>query len=92
MTTAQDEILKGLTAIKKKLSAPTAVPLKPSTYADSARLAMAYSTHDKPVPSRTLKELLVKVVEDPKLSRTSGRLVESINAAHSSRADKVLAA
>jgi hypothetical protein len=44
------------------------------------------------VPSRVLNEVLVKVVDDPKPSQTSGRLVESINAARSSKAGKVLAA
>jgi hypothetical protein len=44
------------------------------------------------VPSRALKEVLVKVVEDPKPSQASERLVESINATRSSKAGKVLAA
>jgi hypothetical protein len=44
------------------------------------------------VPSRALKEVLVKVIDQAKPSQTSGRLVESINAARSSRAGKVLAA
>ncbi len=43
------------------------------------------------MPSRALKEVFVKVVKDPKPSRTTQRLVESINAAHSSRTSKVLA-
>jgi hypothetical protein len=44
------------------------------------------------VPSRALKKVLVKVIDNPKPSKTSGRLVKSINAAHSSKAGKVLAA
>ncbi len=44
------------------------------------------------MPSKALKEVLVKVVEDPKPSQTSRRLVESINAARSNRVGKVLAA
>ncbi len=91
-TTTEDKILKKLSNIEKKISAPPALPQKPSTYAHSARLALAHSTHEEPVPSRALKEVLVKVVDDPKPSRTSGRLVESINAARSSKAGKVLAA
>jgi hypothetical protein len=39
-----------------------------------------------------MKEVLVKLVDDAKPSQTSGRLVESINAARSSKAGKVLAA
>ncbi len=38
-TSTQDEILKRLSAIENKLSAPTAMLPKPSTYADHARLA-----------------------------------------------------
>ncbi len=91
-TTTEDKILKKLSDIEKKISAPPAFPQKPSTYADSARLALTHSTQEKPVPSRALKEELVKVVDDAKLSQTSGRSVESINAAHSSKAGKVLAA
>ncbi len=63
---------------------------KPLTYTDSACLALAYSTQEKPVPSRALKTVLVKVVKKPKPSHTSRRLVESINAACSSKAGKVL--
>ncbi len=44
------------------------------------------------MPSRALKQVLVKVVDDPKPSQTSGRLVESLNAAGWSKAGKVLAA
>jgi hypothetical protein len=44
------------------------------------------------VPSKALKEVLVKVVDDPKPSQTSGRLVESINTAYSSKAGEMLAA
>ncbi len=35
---------------------------------------------------------MVKVVDDPKPSQTSGRLVESINAARSTKAGKIVAA
>jgi hypothetical protein len=68
------------------------LPPKPLTYANSARLALAHSTQDKPVPSWELKEVLVKVVDDPKPSQTSRRLVESINAARMSKAGRVLVA
>ncbi len=91
-TTTEDKILKKLSNIEKKISAPPALPQKPTTYADSTCLALAHSTEEKPVPSRALKEGLVKVIDDPKPSQTSGRLVESINAARSSKAGKVLAA
>ncbi len=70
-TPAHDEILKRLSAIEKKLSAAATLPLKPSTYADSARLAMPLSTQEKPVSSRALKEVLVKVIGDPKPTQTS---------------------
>jgi hypothetical protein len=67
-TTTEDKILKKLSNIEKKISAPPAFPQKPSTYANSARLALAHSTIEKPVPSRALKEVLVKDVDDPKPS------------------------
>ncbi len=44
------------------------------------------------MPSRALKQVLVKVADDFKPSKTSERLVESINAARSSKASNVLAA
>jgi hypothetical protein len=65
---------------------------RPSTYADSACLALPCRAQEKPVPRRVLKEVLVKVIKDAQLTQTSGRLVESINAACFSRAGKVLAA
>jgi hypothetical protein len=67
-TTVQDKILKQLSAIKKKLYVPLAILPKPLTYSDSARLALTHSTHEKLVPSRALKEVLLKVIEDSKLS------------------------
>jgi hypothetical protein len=91
-TTTKEKIMKKLSDIEKIIFAPPAFPPKPLTYADSSRLALAHSTQEKPVPSRALKEVLVKVVDDPKPRQTSGRLVESINAACSSKAGKVLAA
>jgi hypothetical protein len=53
-TTTEDTILKKLSNIEKKISAPSALPQKPSTYADSTRLALAHSTREKLVPSRAL--------------------------------------
>jgi hypothetical protein len=91
-TSAQDKILKRLSAIEKKLSAPTAMQPKPSTYADHTRLAPPQSFHEKPVPGRALKEVTVTFIGDPKPSQTSERLVELINAAPSSKASEVLAA
>jgi hypothetical protein len=91
-TSAQDEILKRLSAIEKKLSAPTAMLSKPSTYADHARLAPPQRVHEKPVPGSALKEVTVTVIGDPKPYKTSERLVESINAARTGKAGKVLAA
>jgi hypothetical protein len=61
-------------------------------YADFARLAPPNSAHERPVPGRALKEVIVKVIGDPKPNQTSERLVQSINAACSSMAGKVLAA
>ncbi len=52
---AHDKILKRLTAIEKKLSTPTAMLHKPSTYAYHARLAPSQSLYEKPVPGRALK-------------------------------------
>jgi hypothetical protein len=49
-----------------KLSAPVTHPPKPLTYNDFARLAIPISTHEKPIPRRALKEVLVKVIDDPK--------------------------
>ncbi len=43
-TTTEDKILKKLSDIEKKISAPPALPQKPSTYADSAPFALAHST------------------------------------------------
>jgi hypothetical protein len=45
-----------------------------------------------PVLSRTLKEVIVKVIEDPKPTQTSGKFIESVNTALSSRAGKLLVA
>jgi hypothetical protein len=66
--------------------------LTPSTYADHTCLTPSQIVHEKPVPGRALKEVTVKVIVDPKPSQTSEKLVESINAAHSSKAGKVIAA
>jgi hypothetical protein len=65
---------------------------KPYTYANHARLAPPQIVHEKSVPGRALKEVTVTVIGDPKPSQTIKRLVESINAACSSKAGKVLAA
>ncbi len=64
-TLAQDEILKRLSAIEKKLSAPTAMLLKLPTFADRARLGLSQSVLEKPVPGRALKEVTVTVIDDP---------------------------
>ncbi len=56
-----------------------------SSYADLARLAPYQGAHEKPVPTRALKEVTVKVIEDPKPSQTSEQLVESLDAVRSSR-------
>ncbi len=91
-SSAQDEILKRLLAIEKKLAGPPLTLPKPSTYANLAHLALVHSVHEKPIPSRALKEVTVKIIGQPKPSQTSERLVESINTARSSMAGKVLAA
>ncbi len=90
-TSAQEEIHKGLSAIKKQLFALSAPLLKTPFLPDQARKAAPQGAHEKPVPGRALKEVTVKVIDDPKPSQTSERLVESINASHSSKAGKVLA-
>ncbi len=84
--------MKRLFAIEYELSSPTISPPKPLTYADFACLAILLSSQEKLFPSKALNEVLVIVISDPKLTQTSGRLVESINAACSSRAGNVLAA
>ncbi len=89
---AHNKILKRLAAIEKKLSAPQAPPPAPSFYADSACLTMPHGVYEKLVPSRALKEVTVKVMNDPKPCQTSERLVDSINAARSTTLGKVLAA
>ncbi len=89
---AQEDIPKELYAIKKSISARSAPLLQAPSYADQAQKAGPQGTQEKPVPSRALKEVTVKVIEDQKPSQTSERLVESINAAGLSKADKILAA
>jgi hypothetical protein len=84
--------MKRLSAIEKKLSALTAMLPIPSTYADHTRLAPSQSDHEKPVPGRALNEVTVKDIGDPKPPQMSERLVKSMDAAHSSKANKVLAA
>jgi hypothetical protein len=91
-TSAQEEILKGVSAIEKCFSALSAPLLKAPSYADQACKAAPQGAHGKPVSSRAPKEVIVKVIEDSKPPQTSGRLVEYINAMHSSKAVKVLAA
>jgi hypothetical protein len=92
MTLALDKISKQLAVLEKKIAAQPAALLKLSTYADHARLSLSQAFHKKPVPSRALREEMVKVVDDPNPSQTSGRLVESINAARFTKAGKVVAA
>jgi hypothetical protein len=66
---------EALSAIKEKLCAPPAVPLQPSTDTHSPPLALAHSTHEKLLSSRALEKVSVKVIEIPKQSLISGRLV-----------------
>jgi hypothetical protein len=91
-STTQDEILRIVSGIEMKLSAHTAVQAGPLSYADQACLALLPNICEKHVPSRVLKEMTLKVIDEPKPNQTSEWLIESINAAHSSKADKVLAA
>jgi hypothetical protein len=44
-----------------------------------------------PVPWHFLWEETVKVIDDPKLTQTSGSLIETINDAHSRKTGKVSA-
>jgi hypothetical protein len=92
MTLALDKIWKQLVVLEKKIAAQPAALLKPSIYADHARLSPSQVFHKKPVPHWALEEVMVKVVDDSKPSQTSGQLVESINAARSTKAGKVVAA
>ncbi len=78
--------------MKKEIATQPATPLEAWTYADHVCLSPSQVSNEKPVPSRALREEMVKVVDDPKLSQTGGRLVESINAARSTKAGKVVAA
>jgi hypothetical protein len=90
--TAQDEILKRLISIEKRLLGSPLTPQKLPSYADSARHATPATVQEKPAPGRALKEATVHVLSDPKPSQTSKRLVEFINAARSNKSGKVLAA
>jgi 2-oxoglutarate dehydrogenase complex dehydrogenase (E1) component-like enzyme len=91
-TSAQEEILKELSSIKKSISTLSRQLLQAPSYADQARKSAPQAAHEKPVSGRALKEVTVKVIDVPKPSQTSERLIESINAARSSKAGKVLAA
>jgi hypothetical protein len=88
----EKEILQKLSDIEKQLSSTAAALQKPLSYADQARLAPPPAVHEKAVPSRALREVTVKIVGDPEPSQTSVRLVESINAARSTKTGKVIAA
>ncbi len=90
-SSAPEKNLKRLHAIEKMLSAPPALSPRPTTYADSVRLATSLDTQEKPVPSRAIKKVLIKVIGERNHTQTIGRPVKSINAARS-RAGKVLAA
>jgi hypothetical protein len=91
-TSAQEEISKGPSAIEKRLSALSALLLKAASNADQTCKAAPRGTHEKPVLGRALEEVTLEVIEDPKPSHATERLVKTINAAHSSKASKVLAA
>ncbi len=91
-TSAPVEIIKELSAIRKSISALSGPLLQAPSYADQTRKAVPKGAHEKPVPGRAFKEVTSKVIEDPKPSQTSERLVESINAVRSCKASKVLAA
>jgi hypothetical protein len=69
------------------------VPLfKASSYTDQVCIAAPLGAQEKRVPVRALKEATVKVIGDTNPTQTSEKLMESINAMHSSKANKVLAA
>jgi threonine synthase len=67
-TSAQVEILKGLSAIEKRLSALSAPLLKAPSYANQACKAAPQGAHEKPVLEKALEEVTVKVIDDPKPS------------------------
>jgi hypothetical protein len=46
------------------LYVPLLLPQKPSLYLVSALLTLLYNSHEKPVISRTLKEMTLKVNSD----------------------------
>ncbi len=89
---AQEGILKELSAIKKSISALHVLLLQAPLYAYQACKAAPKGAHEKPVTGRALKEERVRVIKDLKPSQTSEWLVESNNAACSSKAGKLLAA
>ncbi len=91
-TSVHEEIIKGLSAMEKRISAMSALLLKVPLYADQACKAAPQGTHEEPVSGKALKGVTLKVIKDPKPFQTSERLVKSINAARSSKAGKVLAA
>jgi hypothetical protein len=61
-TSAQEEILEGLSATEKRISALSALLLKAPLYADQACQAAPQGAHKKPVPGRALKEVTVEVI------------------------------
>jgi hypothetical protein len=87
----QDEILKGLSAIEKHLSAPSNLLLKAPLYTNQACIAAPQGAHKKPVSDRALNEVVVKVIKDAKESQTSEKYIESVNAVRLSKAGKVQA-
>jgi hypothetical protein len=89
--TTQDKILKQFSTIEMKTSVLPVALLKFSSYAVSACSALAYSSQEKPVQNRALKEELVKVIDNPEPSQTSRKLVKSDNTASTNGTCKVLA-
>jgi hypothetical protein len=80
-SSAKHKILEKLSAIEKKPTAPTALLLKSSTYADSARPALCQIAIEKPVSDRALKKVMIKVIDNTKPSQSSEQLVELIDTA-----------
>jgi hypothetical protein len=67
--TAYDMILKMLSAIKMKFLFPRALLGEPLTHADSVRLTPLYGSYEQPFFSKGLKDVIVKVISNPKPSQ-----------------------
>jgi hypothetical protein len=65
---AHEKILKRLAAIEKKLSVLSALLLKQLIYAYFADFAMLHGSRKKPITSKVLKDVTVKVIDNVKVT------------------------